>query len=631
MGDMSVKNLLGNSNSLRIRRCVLILLDLALLYIAIELAVVLRYDGAISPAMRVKLDQRIPLLMVLYTGALIVGGVYHMMWRYAGGRELFRLMFLCAAATAVVLICNRVFAWKMPRSLFSLIGIFDFLLVGASRFGWKILREAYYARRSDPEHNRVLIVGAGEGGAYAARACQEGRHLSGAPIAFVDDDPEKRGLRVCGIPVLGEVEDIPDLVEKKGISEIIIAIPRIKGDRLNKIVSVCKSTKCRVRILADPGAVKERPVDGRQAFREVNTSDFLSRDEVTLDMDSIRGYLTGKVVLVTGGGGSIGSEICRQVMRFGPKLLVIFDIYENCAYELECELKQNYGPDCPILVRIGTICDKGELDALFAEFNPTIVFHAAAHKHVPLMEESCAEAVKNNVFGTLNLLTSAAEHGVQRLVQLSTDKAVNPTNVMGATKRVTEMLIQSFARNTKMQCVAVRFGNVLGSHGSVIPLFESQIKNGGPLTLTHPDITRYFMTIPEAAQLVLQAGALAKSGAIYVLDMGEPVRIKDLAEKLIRFYGYTPGVDMQIKITGLRPGEKLYEELLMDKERDGMTSTAHHKIFVAPPIVIDDEVFSAQLDALREAALRGGNNEVVERLHEIVETYTPDESARQAG
>ena len=626
-----MKNLLGNSNSLRIRRCVLILLDLALLYIAVELAVVLRYDGAISPSMRMKLDQRIPLLMLFYTGALMVGGVYHMMWRYAGARELFRLMFLCAAATGAVLICNRVFAWKMPRSLFSLIGIFDFLLVGGSRFGWKICREAYFARRSDPEHNRVLIVGAGEGGAYAARACQEGRHLSGAPVAFVDDNPEKRGLRVCGIPVLGEVEDIPDLVEKKGISEIIIAIPRIKGNRLNEIVSVCKSTKCRVRILADPGGIKERPVDGRQAFREVNTSDFLSRDEVTLDMDSIRGYLTGKVVLVTGGGGSIGSEICRQVMRFGPRLLIIFDVYENCAYELECELKQNYGPDCPILVRIGTICDKGGLDAIFEEYKPSIVFHAAAHKHVPLMEESCAEAVKNNVFGTLNLLTSASEHGVERLVQLSTDKAVNPTNVMGATKRVTEMLIQSFARNTKMQCVAVRFGNVLGSHGSVIPLFESQIKNGGPLTLTHPDITRYFMTIPEAAQLVLQAGALAKSGAIYVLDMGEPVRIKDLAEKLIRFYGYTPGVDMQIKITGLRPGEKLYEELLMDKERDGMTSTAHHKIFVAPPIVIDDEVFSAQLDALREAALRGGNSEVVERLHEIVETYTPDESARQAG
>ena len=466
---MSVKNLLGNSNSLRIRRCVLILLDLALLYIAVELAVVLRYDGAISPSMRMKLDQRIPLLMLFYTGALMVGGVYHMMWRYAGARELFRLMFLCAAATGAVLICNRVFAWRMPRSLFSLIGIFDFLLVGGSRFGWKICREAYFARRSDPEHNRVLIVGAGEGGAYAARACQEGRHLSGAPVAFVDDNPEKRGLRVCGIPVLGEVEDIPDLVEKKGISEIIIAIPRIKGNRLNEIVSVCKSTKCRVRILADPGGIKERPVDGRQAFREVNTSDFLSRDEVTLDMDSIRGYLTGKVVLVTGGGGSIGSEICRQVMRFGPKLLIIFDVYENCAYELECELKQNYGPDCPILVRIGTICDKGGLDAIFEEYKPTIVFHAAAHKHVPLMEESCAEAVKNNVFGTLNLLTSASEHGVERLVQLSNALSQSPTNVMGATKRVTEMLIQSFARNTKMQCVAVRFGNVLGSTAASSP------------------------------------------------------------------------------------------------------------------------------------------------------------------
>ena len=622
---------LGSTSSVRLRRVALILLDLALFYIAIELAVILRYDGEISPVIRALLDRRIPLLTVIYTVTLIAGGVYHMMWRYAGARELFRLMFLCAAATGIVLLCNRVFAWRMPRSLFALIGVFDFLLVGASRFGWKICREGYFARRSDPDHNRVLIVGAGEGGAYAARACQEGRRLSGAPVAFVDDNPEKRGMRVCGISVLGDVEDIPDLVEKKGISEIIIAIPRIKGNRLNEIVSVCKSTKCRVRILNDPGGLGERPVAGRQVFREVNTSDFLSRDEVTLDMDSIRGYLTGKVVLVTGGGGSIGSEICRQVMRFEPKLLIIFDVYENCAYELECELKQNYGADCPILVRIGTICDKGELDAVFEEFHPTIVFHAAAHKHVPLMEESCAEAVKNNVFGTLNLLTSASEHGVERLVQLSTDKAVNPTNVMGATKRVTEMLIQSFARNTNMQCMAVRFGNVLGSHGSVIPLFEAQIKKGGPLTLTHPDITRYFMTIPEAAQLVLQAGALAAGGAIYVLDMGEPVRIKDLAEKLIRFYGYTPGVDMQIEITGLRPGEKLYEELLMDKERDGMTSTAHHKIFVAPPIVVDDQVFSAQLDALREAAQRGVNAEVIEQLHEIVETYTPDESARQAG
>ena len=622
---------LGNSNSVRIRRCVLILLDLALFYIAVELAVVLRYDGAISPYMRARLDQRIPLLMVFYTGALLVGGVYQMMWRYAGAHELFRLMFLCVAATGVVLLLNRVFAWRMPRSLFALIGVFEFLLVGASRFGWKVCREAYYNRHGDADQNRVLIVGAGEGGAYAARACQESRRFTGTPVAFVDDNPDKRNMRVCGIPVMGEVGDIPDLVEKKGINEIIIAIPRMKGQRLNEIVSLCKGTKCRVRILNDPVGLGERAVAGRQAFREVNTSDFLSRDEIKLDMDAIRGYLSGKVVLVTGGGGSIGSEICRQVMRFSPKLLLVFDVYENCAYELECELKQQYGADCPVKVLIGSICDRSCLDRLFEEYRPSIVFHAAAHKHVPLMEECCAEAVKNNVFGTLNLLNAASEHGVERLVQLSTDKAVNPTNVMGATKRVTEMLIQSFARNTSMLCMAVRFGNVLGSHGSVIPLFESQIKKGGPLTLTHPDITRYFMTIPEASQLVLQAGALAKTGAIYVLDMGEPVRIKDLAEKLIRFYGYTPGVDMHIEITGLRPGEKLYEELLMDKERDGMTSTAHHKIFVAPPIVVDDAIFSAQLDALGQAAARGVNAEVVERLHELVETYTPDESARQAG
>ena len=341
-------------------------------------------------------------------------------------------------------------------------------------------------------------------------------------------------------------------------------------------------------------------------------------------MELIRGYLAGKVVLVTGGGGSIGSEISRQIMRFSPKLLLIFDVYENCAYELECELKQKYGADCPIEVLIGSIRDKARLDDVFERYHPSVVFHAAAHKHVPLMEVSPAEAVKNNVFGTRNLLQSASEHGVERFVQLSTDKAVNPTNVMGATKRITEMLLQSYARHSKMKCMAVRFGNVLGSHGSVIPLFESQIRQGGPVTLTDPDITRYFMTIPEAAQLVLEAGALAQSGAIYVLDMGQPVRIKDLAKKLIRFYGYEPDVDIPIQITGLRPGEKLYEELLMDHERDRMTRTAHNKIFVAPPIPIEEDAFENQLGRLKEAAAENDNERVVETLVEIVGTYTPN-------
>ena len=359
------------------------------------------------------------------------------------------------------------------------------------------------------------------------------------------------------------------------------------------------------------------------SLRELNTSDFLSRDEVHLDTEEIHKYLTDKVVLVTGGGGSIGSELCRQIIRYRPKQLLIFDIYENCAYELEMELRNKIGRDLPIVTLVGSIRDKHRLDEVMDIYHPQVVFHAAAHKHVPLMEISPAEAVKNNVLGTKNLLTSASTHGVERFVQLSTDKAVNPTNVMGCTKRICEMLIQTFAQNTTMKCMAVRFGNVLGSHGSVIPLFESQIREGGPVTITHPDITRYFMTIPEAAQLVLEAGALARSGSIYVLDMGQPVKIMELAEKMIRFYGYEPGVNMEIRITGLRPGEKLYEELMMDTEADKMQRTDHNKIFVAPPLQIDLGVFYQQLLQLEEAA-EHNDDKVVTQLQNIVPTYHPN-------
>ena len=342
-----------------------------------------------------------------------------------------------------------------------------------------------------------------------------------------------------------------------------------------------------------------------------------------LDTEEIHKYLTEKVVLVTGGGGSIGSELCRQIIRYRPKQLLIFDIYENCAYELEMELRNKIGRDLPIVTLVGSIRDKHRLDEVMDIYHPQVVFHAAAHKHVPLMEISPAEAVKNNVLGTKNLLTSASTHGVERFVQLSTDKAVNPTNVMGCTKRICEMLIQTFAQNTTMKCMAVRFGNVLGSHGSVIPLFESQIREGGPVTITHPDITRYFMTIPEAAQLVLEAGALARSGSIYVLDMGQPVKIMELAEKMIRFYGYEPGVNMEIRITGLRPGEKLYEELMMDTEADKMQRTDHNKIFVAPPLQIDLGVFYQQLLQLEEAA-EHNDDKVVTQLQNIVPTYHPN-------
>ena len=505
-----------------------------------------------------------------------------------------------------------------------------FLLVGGSRLAWRLFLNHPIGERlrgvPNKDPNRpVMIVGAGEAGAWAINVCKSNSSY-GHPVVAVDDDLVKQGQTIHGVPVKGTLEQIPQLCTQYNIHNIIIAIPTLRGSRLNHVIDLCVSTHCPVQILSDPQLVGSNgPQQG--AFRELNTADFLSRDEVTLDNEKISGYLTGKTVLVTGGGGSIGSELCRQVMRFRPGKLLIFDIYENCAYELLMELQQKYGRDIPVTVLIGSIRDKKRLDEVFETYHPTVVFHAAAHKHVPLMEISPAEAVKNNVFGTKNLLTSAAEHGVERFVQLSTDKAVNPTNVMGCTKRLCEMLIQTFSQATSMTCVAVRFGNVLGSHGSVIPLFEEQIKRGGPVTITHPDIVRYFMTITEAAQLVLQAGGLAKGGSIYVLDMGEPVKIMDLANRLIRFYGYEPGVNMQVKVTGLRPGEKLYEELLMDSEQDKMAKTAHNKIFIAPPMQIDLEKFYTDLQRLKESA-RHNNDEVVDVLQEMVPTYHPNRRVR---
>lgn len=604
-----------------IRRCVLFILDLCLIYLSLRVAILMRYENHVSAGTLKNIYSAVPQLLLVFGACSILGGVYDMIWRYAGAAEFARLAVVYLISTAAILALNRLAAWRISRPILAMTGVIALLAVAVSRFSWKLLREFLRARQNADGSARILIVGAGEGGVYAARICQQNQKVFGHPVAFADDDPLKRRMRIGGIPVCGTIDEVPQIVEKMEIDEIIVAVPSTKGDRLAEIVAVCKGTRCRTRILSNPGDVG---ASRGPAFRELNTSDFLSREEVALDMELIRGYLAGKVVLVTGGGGSIGSEISRQIMRFSPKLLLIFDVYENCAYELECELKQKYGADCPIEVLIGSIRDKARLDDVFERYHPSVVFHAAAHKHVPLMEVSPAEAVKNNVFGTRNLLQSASEHGVERFVQLSTDKAVNPTNVMGATKRITEMLLQSYARHSKMKCMAVRFGNVLGSHGSVIPLFESQIRQGGPVTLTDPDITRYFMTIPEAAQLVLEAGALAQSGAIYVLDMGQPVRIMDLAKKLIRFYGYEPDVDIPIQITGLRPGEKLYEELLMDHERDRMTRTAHNKIFVAPPIPIEEDAFENQLGRLKEAAAENDNERVVETLVEIVDTYTPN-------
>ena len=630
-----MKNIKKITPQVGLRRTFLVVLDAALILFSFYFALLLRADGAVEaawwPHNRALLYENLPWITALYLISFLVGGLYSILWKYAGERDLIRLAGMIAVPTAVVYFVNHgLIHGVLFDSANAMAAVLIFLLVGGSRLAWRLFLNHPIGERvrgvpSKDPNRPVLIVGAGEAGAWAINVCKSNESY-GHPVAAVDDDPAKFGQTIHGVPVRGTLEQIPQVCGRYNIHSIIIAIPTLQGSRLNHVIDLCVSTHCAVQILSDPQLVGTGAPQ-QNAFRELNTADFLSREEVTLDMEQISGYLTGKTVLVTGGGGSIGSELCRQVMRFQPGKLLIFDIYENCAYELLMELQQKYGRDIPVTVLIGSIRDKKRLDEVFETYHPTVVFHAAAHKHVPLMEVSPAEAVKNNVLGTKNLLTSASEHGVERFVQLSTDKAVNPTSVMGCTKRICEMLIQTFAGNTDMKCVAVRFGNVLGSHGSVIPLFEAQIKKGGPVTLTDPNIERYFMTIPEAAQLVLQAGGLAKGGSIYVLDMGEPVKIMDLATRLIRFYGYEPGVNMQVKITGLRPGEKLYEELLMDAEQDKMLKTAHNKIFIAPPMDIDLEKFYTQLQELKVSA-HHNDDAVVECLQEMVPSYHPNRRVR---
>ncbi|MCI7324923.1 polysaccharide biosynthesis protein [bacterium] len=624
------------------RRILLMLLDCGLIVLCYYLAILLRFDGTDSEipvqALRAEviraMSPMLPYVLIIYMVVFWFGGLYEIMWEYAGMRDLARLTCLSGLATGFILLFDLLFRSRPISGAVLIIGaVFNTAAIAGVRFLWRFLRTLTRMRAKPAGTHKnntaarnaapLLIVGAGNAGAWAVNLCKSKNATFGNPVVIVDDDLTKKGLRVQGVPVRGTISDIPELVRKYHIVEIIIAITTLKGERLQEVINLCNSTHCRVRMLSDPQAVDASGKPMVAGLRELNTSDFLSRDEVQLNNVQISEYLHDKIVLVTGGGGSIGSELCRQIMRYRPRQLLIFDIYENCAYELEMELRNKYGSDAPIVTLIGSIRDIKRLDEVFETYHPSVVFHAAAHKHVPLMEVSPAEAVKNNVFGTKNLLTSAANHGVERFVQLSTDKAVNPTNVMGCTKRICEMLIQTFAQHTTMKCMAVRFGNVLGSHGSVIPLFEEQIKNGGPVTITHPDIVRYFMTIPEAAQLVLQAGGLAQSGSIYVLDMGEPVKIMDLATRLIRFYGYEPNVNMEIKITGLRPGEKLYEELMLDSEQDKMSKTAHNKIFIAPPMEIDLAAFYDELQNLHHYADHNDDG-VVESLQRIVKSYHPN-------
>ncbi len=556
--------------------------------------------------------------------------LYSSIWSVSGLNEGVMIIAAVGVGTVICLLLNFALAYvpfmkelgfkNSSRTGIGLAAMFLCAFLFITRFGYRISRKfimdatGYSHRDKKP----TLIVGAGYFGAYVHSQISNGQSDPDCvTVGFVDDNKAKVGMRIDGVKVLGTTKDIPAIAKKKRIQEIIIAIPSISSQRQAEIVTICRETQCHVRLVTPLRELNDKP--SMQGLREINVTDMLFRPEVDLDIRSIENYIEHKCVMVTGGGGSIGSEICRQVAVFYPSMLIIFDIYENNAYELYCELKQRH-PWLNVVIRIGSVRDKARLDTVMDEFHPEIVLHTAAHKHVPLMEDSPAEAVKNNVIGTMNVLSSAEAHGVKRFVQLSTDKAVNPTNVMGATKRITELIVQQFAENSVMRCMTVRFGNVLGSHGSVIPLFEAQIRSGGPVLVTDKNITRYFMTIPEAAQLVLQAGALGESGAIYVLDMGEPVKIYELAEKVIRFHGYEPNVDMPIQITGLRPGEKMYEELLTEDEQNAMEKTAHGRIFKAHPEPIDSEEFKEKIEELCQLA-EMNSNAVVDCIAEIVPNF----------
>ena len=613
-----------------LRKAGMFLLDMVFVFISIYVSMELRFEMYIPVQHLQTLRSALPILVGCYMVCYALGGIYQVMWRYAGVRDVARLTLLSGIACGLTLAANQFFGLELFRGVLLMVPLIATIAIGGSRMLWRV-----FSKDRIPgglgDAMPVMIVGAGEAGAYAVNICNKNPKQLGKPVLLVDDAKNKQGLRIQNVPVRGTTKDIPKLVTRYGIREIIVAMPSLgNSEKMQQILELCNESRCHTRMVSEPTDVDAATGESAPFIRELNISDFLSRDEIELDTESIAGYLSGKTVMVTGGGGSIGSEICRQIMHFKPKLLIIFEIYENCAYELEYELRQRYGNACPVITLIGSIRDRHRLDEVFEEYHPEVVFHAAAHKHVPLMERSPAEAIKNNVFGTRNLLESASTHGVERLVQLSTDKAVNPTNVMGATKRITEMLIQRYGEKTNMKCMAVRFGNVLGSHGSVIPLMEAQIRKGGPVTVTHPDITRYFMTIPEAAQLVLQAGGIARSGSIFVLDMGEPVRIMDLAKKLIRAYGFEPNVDMPIKIIGLRPGEKLYEELLMDSERDKMIKTAHKKIFVANVDKVSDEQFERMMSTLEEV-VDNNDERAVEAIAKVVPTFHPWKNKKPDG
>lgn len=609
---------------LLVRRFFLFLTDTFLLNACVYLSLIMRFDVGIVSIEPQYISNYVENVLPYTIMSLLIFWLfrlYHSLWQYASIAEVYRIAEACIIVELVHFLSNKIMGNMLPRSCYFNAAIYLIIAICASRFMYRMIRTVLNKYRNIKTSNNVMIIGAGEATNVIMREIQNSSYLANSNIAcIIDDDRRKVGKYIRGVKVIGTRDKIKEAAKLYDIDEIIFAIPSASNEVKRDILNICKETDCTLKIL--PGVYQM--VDGEinvNSIRNVDVLDLLGRDPIEVDIESIMGYVKDKVIMVTGGGGSIGSELCRQLVSHKPKQLIIFDIYENNAYDIQQELKINY-PDANVVTLIGSIRNVSRLESVFAQYKPDIVYHAAAHKHVPLMEVSPDEAVKNNVVGTWNVARMADKYGVKKFVMISTDKAVNPTNVMGATKRICEMIVQTYNDISKTDFVAVRFGNVLGSNGSVIPLFKRQIEAGGPVTVTDPNIIRYFMTIPEAVSLVLQAGAYAKGGEIFILDMGEPVKIDDLAKNLIRLSGYTLGVDMEIKYTGLRPGEKLYEELLMKEE--GLQETDNKLIHIGKPIEFDKENFFNNLEKLKEEAYSEIGN-IRESLKKVVDTYHPDE------
>lgn len=608
-----------------IRRFFLVCYDICVVAATCLLALAARFEFHFSwiPADYMNMCARVTWIAAVITLVCFwLFRLYSSLWSYAGSTELMYICCACFVDTVILVIYVHVLhgqdpVYPLPRSFYVFYGLFLLILTIFGRYSYRVLRMIRAKITGQRQERRnVLIVGAGSAGNLLIKEIVDSKYINLNIVGAVDDDLMKKGSYIHGVKVYGNRYIIPELVDILHVNEIMIAIPSAPPKKMKELLEICKETGCELKRLPGMYQLVNGDVSVTK-LKDVDVNDLLGRDPVEVDLDSIMGYVSGQVVMVTGGGGSIGSELCRQIASHNPKQLIIVDIYENTAYDIQQELQQSF-PELDLVTLIASVRNTKRMDDIFATYQPKIVYHAAAHKHVPLMEDSPNEAVKNNVLGTWKVVQAADKYHVRRFVMISTDKAVNPTNIMGATKRICEMIIQTYNNRSKTEYVAVRFGNVIGSNGSVIPLFQKQIAAGGPVTVTHPDIIRYFMTIPEAVSLVLQAGAYAKGGEIFVLDMGEPVRILDLAKNLILLSGHKPGEDIRITFSGLRPGEKLYEEMLMEEE--GMQETANKLIHIGKPIQFDEDEFLQRLEMLRDYVTQEPDD-IRKVVQQIVPTY----------